>query len=146
MSGRWRRAGRWAAVAVIGVLGGVVAAACVPRYAMESPQLPENAVKFQVGYPQAFDRIVRTLETDGFEIALVDRERGIIETRPRELKASAAPGGPFEYRTVVSIRVGGGWNSSWATVHVVLVPNYPKEENRVIEQLKQGVKSGSGEP
>jgi hypothetical protein len=146
MSGRLRRAGSWVAVAIVGVLGGVLAVACVPRYVREPPQLPANAVKFQVGYTKAFDRIVQTLQTDGFEIAAADEERGIIETRPRELKASAGPGGPFEYRTVVSIRVGGGWSSSWAVVHVLLVPSYPKEEERVIEQLKQGVTSRSGAP
>jgi hypothetical protein len=137
-----RRAGIWVTVAMAGLL----VTACVSPYYMEPPQLPENAVRFQVGYPQTFDRIVQTLQNDGFKIAAADRERGIIETQPRELKASATPGGPFEYQTVVSIRVGGSRQSAWATVQVLLVPSYPKEQDRIIEQLKQGVKSPVGEP
>ena len=127
------------------IVAGMVAASCASPYYYEAPPVPENAVRFQVGYPKAFDRIVRTLENDGFEVAAADREHGVIETRPRELKASEGAGGPFEYRTVVSIRVGGGWNSSWAAVNVMLVPSYPKEQERVIEKLKQGVKSPAGE-
>jgi len=143
MNGRIRRMGTWVVVA----MAGMMAAACYsPYYYQPPPPVPENAVRFQVGYPKAFDRIVQTLQNDGFEIAAADREHGVIETKPRELKASAGPGGPFEYRTVVSIRVGGGWNSSWATVNVLLVPGYPKEQERVIEQLKEGVKAGAGGP
>lgn len=138
MTGRVRLAGIWMTAAA-----GLLVAACASPYYRAPPQLPENAVRFQVGYPKTFSRIVQTLQDEGFEIAAADRERGIIETRPRELKASATPGGPFEYRTIVSIRVGGGWRSSWAAVNVLLVPSYPKEQERLIERLKQGVQSPS---
>jgi len=119
----------------------LVAACYSPYYYYEAPPVPENAIRFQVGYPKAFDRIVQTLQNDGFEVVAADREHGIIQTRPRKLKAMEGANSPFEYQTVVSIRVGGGWNSSWAAVNVMLVPSYPKEEERVIEKLKQGMKS-----
>lgn len=142
MSGPMRRIGLW----VVATMTWMMAAACYSPYYYEPPPMPENAIRFQVGYPKAFDRIVKTLQTDGFEIAAADHEHGVIETKPRELKSAAGPGGPFEYRTVVSVRVGGGWNSSWAVVNVLLVPSYPKEQERVIEELKQGVKAGTGGP
>jgi len=134
------RAGCWAGVA----LAGLLAASCYSPYYYAAPPVPENAIRFQVGYPKAFDRIVQTLQNDGFEIAAADREHGFIETRPRKLKAAEGANSPFEYQTVVSIRAGGGWNSSWATVNVMLVPSYPKEQERVIEKLEHGVKSPTG--
>ena len=137
---RWlHRAGWWAGV----TLAGLLAASCYSPYYYSAPPVPENAIRFQVGYPKAFDRIIQTLQNDGFEIAAADREHGFIETRPRKLKAAEGANSPFEYQTVVSIRAGGGWNSSWAAVNVMLVPSYPKEQERVIEKLKQGVAPGS---
>jgi hypothetical protein len=132
-----RRTGIWLAAIVTGLL----VAACASPYYLQAPPVPENAIRFQAGYPQVFDRIVRTLEADGFELATADREHGVVETRPRELKAAASSAGPFEYQTVVSIRVGGTRNSAWATVQVLLVPSYPKEQDRIIEQLKRGVQA-----
>jgi hypothetical protein len=137
VNGQRQRAGIWLAAAVTGLL----VAGCVYPYYYQAPPVPENAIRFQAGYPQVFDRIVRTLEADGFVLATTDQEHGIVETRPRELKAAATPSGPFEYQTVVSIRVGGTRNSAWATVQVLLVPSYPKEQDRIIEQLKRGVQA-----
>jgi hypothetical protein len=144
MSARFYRGHVW--LAVVCAMTVMVATACVPRYLDGPSQLPEDAIRFQMSYPQTFDRIVRTLLDDGYTITVADRERGVIETRPRELKGAGELGGPFEYRTFLSIRVGGGWRDSWALVHVLLVPSYPKERERVIEQLKQGVKSRANGP
>ncbi|MBI3622294.1 MAG: hypothetical protein HY208_08930 [Nitrospirae bacterium] len=133
---RYRKSIRFA---VVGAMV-MALAACAPRYLDASPKLPEEALRFQAGYPQTFDRIVRTLEEDGYAITVADRERGVIETRPRLVKGDDAPGGPFDYRTFLSIRVGGGWRDSWAVVHVLLVPGYPRERERVIQHLQEGTK------
>lgn len=137
MNGQRWRTGIWLAATVTGLM----VAACVSPYYYQPPPVPQNAIRFQAGYPQVFDRIVRTLQADGFELVTADQEHGIVETRPRELKAAASPSGPFEYQTVVSIRVGGSRNSAWATVQVLLVPSYPKEQDRIIEELKRGVQA-----
>ncbi len=126
-------------LALIGAVVMMVTAACAPRYLEAPARLPEGAIRFQMSYPQAFDRIVRTLQRDGYDITVADRESGAIETRPRELKVPTEPGGPFDYRTFLSIRVGGGWRDSWAVVHVLLVPGYPKERERVMQQLQEGI-------
>jgi len=117
----------------------LLATACAPRYANGPPKLPDDAIRFQLSYSKAFDRIVQTLEEGGYDLVVADRENGIIETRPRVLKGDAAPGGPFDYRTFLSIRVGAGWRDAWAVVHLLLVPGYPKEQERVLQQLQEGL-------
>lgn len=111
----------------------VASAACAPVY-VQPPRLPEDAITFRMGYPRAFDLILRTLEADGYEIAVADRERGFIETRPKAVKP--APAGDFDHKTFVTIRVGGGWRESWAVVNLVVLSGYPKERERLIERLQ----------
>jgi len=125
---------------MVGALVMVLAAACAPRYRDTSPPLPEDTLRFQTSYHKTFDRIVRTLQDDGYAIIVADRDLGVIETRPRLLKGDESQGGQFDYRTFLSIRVGGGWSDSWAIVHVLLVPGYPKERERVLQELQEGAK------
>ena len=127
-------------VGVLLVIAGVslLLAACAPGPRFGAlPPVPDHAVTFDVGYNQAFDRIVRTLREAGYHMAIADHRSGVIETRPRPLSDQASTGGPFEYQTFFSIRVRGGWSSSWALVNLLVLPTYPEERERMIEKLKE---------
>ena len=122
-------------VVLVGVTLSMVA--CAPAMRLAPPlQRPDEAITFDVGYSKAFDLIVRTLRDEGYEVAVADHRAGVIKTRPRAVSSADHPSGPFDYQTLLSIFVRGGWRSSWAVVNVVVLPDYPKERDRVIEQLK----------
>jgi hypothetical protein len=128
------------------VAGGVlcsvfVAAACAPMPRGEPPPLPEHTITFYTSYNASFDRILRTLRGDGYDIAVADREAGIIQTRPKALAREETNGGPLEYRTFFLIMVRGSWRESLATVDLVVLPSYPKERDTVIKQLEEKLRT-----
>lgn len=123
---------------MLAVCGGLLAAACAPTSrAVSMAKLPDNAITFNVGYNRAFDRMVRALQEKGYEIAVADQRNGVIETRPRELPGKAGASGPFRYETYFSIVVRGGWNDAWAIVNLLVLPTYPEERERIIDEFRR---------
>ncbi|MEW6324079.1 MAG: hypothetical protein AB1515_01695 [Nitrospirota bacterium] len=124
-------------VKVSGLLVAIALVGCGPRMVIEPPALPKEAITFQAGYTETFDRVLRALDAEGYDVVIADRQRGYIETRPRTL-AKPEGGGPFEYQTYLIVRVGGGWRESWATVRSLVLPGYPKERQQLIDRLQGG--------
>jgi hypothetical protein len=121
--------------------GVLTVVSCAPtRSSVPLSSLPDHAIMFDISYNRAFDHIVRTLRSEGYEIAVADHRSGVIETRPRELPAIRDAGGPFRYEAYFSILVRGGWRDAWAIVNLLVLPSYPKERERIIDELRRQLK------
>jgi hypothetical protein len=112
-------------------------AACAAGPERKEPptEFPKEAVMFQYGYPTAFDRTVRALEADGYELVIADREAGIIQTHPKVLNL-APEGSSIEYRGVYMIRLDGDSDRSWGVIRFALLPELPGEREKLVNALQ----------
>lgn len=109
-------------------------AACVqsPSRMATQPREAGEVIDLRIGYPEAFDRVVRALEREGYEIDAADERVGVIRTVP---KARESAGG-VAYKVVVMVRMGGTDRESWLAVDQVAIPTFPEDEKRLKEVLK----------
>lgn len=91
-----------------------------------------DVINLRLGYPEAFERVVQTLEHGGYEIDVADDRVGLIRTVP---KAHAGTGGVV-YQTAVLVRMGGTGRASWLAVDDVAMPTFPDEERKIKDLLK----------
>lgn len=112
-------------------------AACASGPERKEPptEFPKEAVMFQYGYPTAFDRTVRALEADGYELAVADREAGIIQTHPKVLNL-APEESSIAYRGVYMIRLDGDSDRSWGVIRFALLPELPGEREKLVNALQ----------
>jgi hypothetical protein len=102
---------------------------------MDRPSLPKEAVLYEAGARQTFDRIVKTLEKNGYETEIADRQAGFIKTRPRDLDIKGE--GQMEYKGFYVVRVGPRREGSFAVINFIVVPDLPRERENLLKQLEQ---------
>jgi hypothetical protein len=99
---------------------------------MEREQ-PADVIELRLGYPEAFDRVVKALEGAGYEIAAADERVGLIRTAPKPHEATE---GGLTFETVVIVRMGGTGSESWLAVDHLAIPSFPEEEQKTRDLLK----------
>jgi hypothetical protein len=118
---------------VVACAAGAALAGCVQAPGMvESQQAPRDVIDLRLGYPEAFDRVVKALEREGYEIEAADERVGLIRTAPKEREGS----GGVAYKTAVIVRMGGTDRESWLAVDHVAIPTFPEEERKIEDALK----------
>jgi hypothetical protein len=90
-----------------------------------------DVIDLQLGYPEAFDRVIRTLEREGYEIEVADERVGLIRTMPKTRE-----GAGVSYKVAVIVRMGGTDRESWVAVDQVAIPTFPDDERRIKELFK----------
>lgn len=111
----------------------VVLMGCVQApVAYESSKPSVDVIDLRLGYPDAFDRVVKALEREGYEIEVADERMGLIRTAP---KAREGPG-QVSYKTAVVVRMGGTDRESWLAVDHLAIPTFPDEERKLKDLLK----------
>lgn len=110
----------------------VALAGCVQSPTMAESSAPRDVIDLRLGYPEAFDRVVRALEREGYEVEVADERVGMIRTAPK----SHEGGGGISYKTAVIVRMGGTDRESWLAVDHVAIPTFPEEEQKIKDMLK----------
>jgi hypothetical protein len=106
---------------------------CVePQVAYESSRPSADVIELRMGYPEAFDAVVRALEREGYTIDVADQRTGLIRTEPKAGKGT----GEVSYKTVVVVRMGGTDRDSWLAADVVAMPTFPAQERAIRDRLK----------
>jgi hypothetical protein len=91
-----------------------------------------DVIDLQIGYPEAFDRVIRTLEKEGYEIEAADERVGLIRTMPKTREGADG----VSYKVAVIVRMGGTDRESWVAVDQVAIPTFPEDERRIKELFK----------
>jgi hypothetical protein len=99
------------------------------------PPLPKEAILYEASARQTFDRIVRTLEKNGYETEIVDPQAGFIRSRPKDLDIKA--GGQIQYKGFYVVRVGPRRGGAFAFIDFIVVPELPVERENLRKQLEQ---------
>jgi hypothetical protein len=119
------------------VVGGAVVALMAVGCAQSPPtmehQRPVDVIDLRIGYPEAFDRVIKALKGEGYEIEVADERVGVIRTVP---KAHQGTEGGVSYETVVMVRMGGTDRESWLSADYVAIPSFPDEERKLQDLLK----------
>jgi hypothetical protein len=106
---------------------------CVqPQAAYESSRPSVEVIDLRMGYPEAFDAVVRALEGEGYTIEVADQNTGLIRTAPKTGEGT----GEVSYKSVVVVRMGGTDRDSWLAVDVVAMPTFPAQERAIRDRLK----------
>lgn len=113
----------------------LAACATAPERKEPPAEFQKEAVMFQYGYPTAFDKTVQSLKADGYEIAIADRESGVIQTYPKVLNI-APEGSQIQYRGVYMIRLDGDSGRSWGVIRFALLPELPGEREKLVKSLQ----------
>jgi hypothetical protein len=100
--------------------------------AYEPSRPSADVIDLRIGYPEAFDRVVKALEREGYEIETADERVGLIRTTP---KAREGAGG-VSYKVAVIVRMGGTGRESWLAVDQVAIPTFPEDERKLKDLLK----------
>jgi len=118
----------WSAAVLLVVLLG-----CVQAPVAYEPSKPSaDVIDLRIGYPEAFDRVVRALEREGYEIETADERVGLIRTTPKTREGA----GGVSYKVAVIVRMGGTGRESWLAVDQVAIPTFPEDERRIKDLLK----------
>jgi|GEM_PF-2908595 len=115
------------------LLSTAVSCAPSPMVPPEPPPLPKDAVFFKEAPRVLFDRIVRTLQKDGYEVE-ADRPRLFVQTQPRELNGVSS--GPLHFEGFFVVEVIPRRGGSSALIHFVVEPQLPGEREKLLKQLK----------
>jgi hypothetical protein len=117
---------------VAGMLG------CAGTMAQEPPSmpLPKDAVLYTAGARETFDRIVQTLEKNGYETEVADRQSGLIRTRPKVLDVKGEGG--LRYTGFYVVQVGPRMGGSFAIIHFAVLPELPGEREKLLRLLEEG--------
>jgi hypothetical protein len=105
---------------------------CVGSPVVADPRSAHEVIDVRLGYPEAFDRVVRALEREGYEIEVADERVGLIRTAPKSHDGA----GGVSYKTAVIVRMGGTDRESWLAVDHVAIPTFPDEERKINDMLK----------
>ncbi len=119
----------WLLLACVVVLA---LAGCVESPVMTESRAPREVIDVRLGYPEAFDRVVKALEREGYEIEVADERVGLIRTAPKSHDGA----GGVSYKTAVIVRMGGTDRDSWLAVDHVAIPTFPDEERKINDVLK----------
>jgi len=112
---------------------GLVLLGCVERQGVyESSRPSADVIELRLSYPEAFDRVVRLLEKEGYEVQ-ADERTGLIRTAPKVREGSDG----VSYKVGVVVRMGGTDSESWLTVDQIAVPTFPEDEKRLKNALKE---------
>ncbi len=118
----------WSAAVLLIVLLG-----CVQAPVAYEPSKPSaDVIDLRMGYPEAFDRVVRALEREGYEIETADERVGLIRTTPKTREGA----GGVTYKVAVIVRMGGTGRESWLAVDQVAIPTFPEDERKLKDLLK----------
>ncbi len=117
---------------VVACAVGVGLAACAQSPAMVESGAPRDVIDLRLPYPEAFDRVVKALEREGYEIEVADERVGLIRTEPKSHDGA----GGVSYKTAVIVRMGGTDRESWLAVDHVAIPTFPDEEQKIEDMLK----------
>jgi hypothetical protein len=119
-------------ILIVGMVG------CAGTMAQEPPpmSLPKDAVLYTAGARETFDRIVQTLEKNGYETEVADRQSGLIRTRPKMLDVKGE--GPLRYTGFYVVQVGPRRGGSFAIIHFAVLPEIPGEREKLLRLLEQG--------
>lgn len=111
----------------------VTIAGCVASPMAAHPDRSEaDVIDLRIGYPEAFDRVVKALEREGYEIETADERVGLIRTTPKSREGA----GGVSYKVAVIVRMGGTGRESWLAVDQVAIPTFPEEERKLKDLLK----------
>jgi len=97
----------------------------------QSSRPSPNVIDLRLGYSEAFDRVVRFLEKEGYEVQ-ADARTGLIRTVPKTREGSDG----VSYKVAVVVRMGGNDRQSWLTVDQIAIPTFPDDEKRLKDALK----------
>ncbi|MBI3802661.1 MAG: hypothetical protein HY282_02735 [Nitrospirae bacterium] len=101
----------------------------------EPEELPKDAVMFPFGYSTAFDRIGDALEAEGYDIAIADKQAGLIQTNLKDL-AIAPEGSKLQYHGFYRVHVDGDRDRSWALIQFLVMPELPGEREKLISRIQ----------
>ncbi len=111
---------------------GLVLLGCVQGQGVYQSSRPTaDVIELRLGYSEVFDRVVRLLEKEGYEVQ-ADERTGLIRTVPKTRKGSDG----VSYKVGVVVRMGGNDRESWLTVDQMAVPTFPEDEKRLKELVK----------
>lgn len=123
----------WSPAGLLLLLVTVILIGCVQApVAYESSKPSVDVIDLRMGYPDAFERVVKALEREGYEVEVADERMGLIRTAP---KTREGPG-QVSYKTAVVVRMGGTDRESWLAVDHVAIPTFPDEEKKLKDLLK----------
>ena len=106
---------------------------CVQAPVAYEPSKPSaDVIDLRIGYPEAFDRVVKALEREGYEIETADERVGLIRTTPKKREGA----GGVSYKVAVIVRMGGTGRESWLAVDQVAIPTFPEDERKLKDLLK----------
>ncbi|MFZ5875398.1 MAG: hypothetical protein ACOYXU_03205 [Nitrospirota bacterium] len=111
----------------------VALAGCAQSSPMMEPGAPRDVIDLRLPYPEAFDRAVKALEGQGYEIDVADERVGMIRTAPKTREGTADG---VTYTTVVIVRMGGTDRESWLAVDHLTIPSFPDQERKTKDLLK----------
>jgi hypothetical protein len=100
--------------------------------AYEPSQPSADVIDLQIGYAEAFDRVVDALEREGYEIETADERVGLIRTTPKKREGA----GGVSYKVAVIVRMGGTARESWLAVDQIAIPTFPEDERKIKDALK----------
>ena len=116
-----------ALVIVVALMG------CVASPMVDQPDRSvADVIDLRIGYPEAFDRVVKALEREGYEIETADERVGLIRTTPKKREGA----GGVSYKVAVIVRMGGTGRESWLAVDQVAIPTFPEDERKLKDLLK----------
>lgn len=113
----------------------VLGCAAARDYGSKRILLPEDAVLYISDASVVFDRMISALEKNGYEIEIIDRAAGYIQTRPKDIdiQGNAA----LHYKGFYVIRVGPRRDGAFAVIRFAVVPELPKERDKLMLLLEQ---------
>jgi len=115
------------------VLVALVSSGCAQSPPMMDQGRPSDVIDLRMGYHDAFDRVVKALEGEGYKVEVADEQVGLIRTAP---KAHEGAEGGVTYETVVIVRMGGTDRDSWLAADQLVVPSFPDDERKLRDLLK----------
>ena len=98
---------------------------------LQSGRHSTDVIDLRMSYQKAFDRVVRLLEKEGYEVK-ADERTGLIQTVPKLREGSDG----VSYKIGVVVRMGGNDRESWLAVDQIAIPTFPDDEKRLKDALK----------
>ncbi len=119
--------------AAIFAFAALLVAGCAGTQHREERRPPPDAVGLNVGYEQAFDRFLDSLQKMGYELRISDRRVGMIQTFPKGVEADGK--GAISYRGFFAIFLEGDDRASHAIVEFILIPGLSSERDRLLSMV-----------
>jgi hypothetical protein len=100
--------------------------------AYEPSKPSADVIDLRMSYMEAFERVVKALEREGYEIETADEGVGLIRTTPKKREGA----GGVSYKVAVIVRMGGTARESWLAVDQIAIPTFPEDERKIKDALK----------